>query len=552
MTAVNWTDPSEGHVSDPKPALELINNKGGALTATSRGIAIFAMAPHSIAVAAGNRTGLGPAVGGAAIQDPAASTNFGGTGVLGVTDRFAATGVLGVAFHERSVGVRGEAENSGVGVVGVGSTAGVEGSSKKGNGVTGTTTSLGDEAGVFGQAQGDGGAGVRGKAVAGPGVEASSVAGPGVHATSDQAHGVIGEAKASNAVGVLGRNDASSGVGVDGYSGNGTAVRATSSKGKAIDASTFSGTAVHVNSASGIGIDCYAGGGPAVKAMSFGGTAIEAGAVSKGVSATVFGGSSAAPGVAVEGILLASGDAVKGTVAFNGAGIHGTGYSKLGCWAGLFDGDVSIKGILYKYASLFSIDHPLDPERRTLNHAAVEGPEYKTFYDGVATLGRDGRATVRLPVWFAALNGEPRHQLTAMGAPAPDLHVRSMKRDSFVIAGGSPGMKVCWQVTGVRRDAWARANPLQVETRKRRPTPSEGPSGVAELERLHDSIQKRLAEERAKAASASTASRRRVRAASNPARLAGKKRETGAGGASAATLAQARALVQTARRALKS
>ena len=59
-------------------------------------------------------------------------------------------------------------------------------------------------------------------------------------------------------------------------------------------------------------------------------------------------------------------------------------HEELAWAAGLFDGDVFVKGILHKYASLFSIDHPLDPDRRTLNHAAVEAPEYKTFYDGVA------------------------------------------------------------------------------------------------------------------------------------------------------------------------
>ena len=34
------------------------------------------------------------------------------------------------------------------------------------------------------------------------------------------------------------------------------------------------------------------------------------------------------------------------------------------------------------------------------------------------------------------------------------------------IAGGKPGMKVSWQVTGIRKDAWARANPLNVEADK--------------------------------------------------------------------------------------
>jgi hypothetical protein len=38
----------------------------------------------------------------------------------------------------------------------------------------------------------------------------------------------------------------------------------------------------------------------------------------------------------------------------------------------------------------------------------------------------------------------------------------------FSIAGGSRGQKVCWQVTGIRDDAWARANPMAVEEAKAR------------------------------------------------------------------------------------
>ena len=65
-------------------------------------------------------------------------------------------------------------------------------------------------------------------------------------------------------------------------------------------------------------------------------------------------------------------------------------------WAGLFEGDVFVQGALLKYASLFSIDHPLDPGK-VLNHASVEAPEYKTLSDGVATLDARGEARVRLP-----------------------------------------------------------------------------------------------------------------------------------------------------------
>ena len=36
----------------------------------------------------------------------------------------------------------------------------------------------------------------------------------------------------------------------------------------------------------------------------------------------------------------------------------------------------------------------------------------------------------------------------------------------FTIRTSAPGTKVCWQVTGVRHDAWAEAHPLEVEQDK--------------------------------------------------------------------------------------
>src|SRR5262249_9494388 len=54
-----------------------------------------------------------------------------------------------------------------------------------------------------------------------------------------------------------------------------------------------------------------------------------------------------------------------------------------------------------------------------------------------------------------------------IGAPAPDLHVaREIAKGQFKIAGGKRRMRVCWQVTGVRKDAWADANPVVVEEKK--------------------------------------------------------------------------------------
>jgi hypothetical protein len=137
--------------------------------------------------------------------------------------------------------------------------------------------------------------------------------------------------------------------------------------------------------------------------------------------------------------------------------------------AGTFVGRVDVDGDLnvLNGNKTFKIDHPLDPGNKYLSHNTVESPERKNVYDGVAELGTDGTASVELPGWFEALNGDFRYQLTAVGQAAPDLHVaEEIYENSFKIAGGQAGVKVCWQVTGTRKDPWAEANPFEVEEEK--------------------------------------------------------------------------------------
>lgn len=89
------------------------------------------------------------------------------------------------------------------------------------------------------------------------------------------------------------------------------------------------------------------------------------------------------------------------------------------------------------------------------------------IYTGNAVLDRSGEATVALPEWLEALNRDFRYQLTAIGRSAPGLFVaQEISGNHFQIAGGSPAMKVSWQVTGVRHDAYAKANPLVVDREK--------------------------------------------------------------------------------------
>lgn len=140
--------------------------------------------------------------------------------------------------------------------------------------------------------------------------------------------------------------------------------------------------------------------------------------------------------------------------------------------AGYFDGDVRVTDNftatnLYAVSKNFVIDHPQDPENAYLYHSSVESPDRMNVYNGNVTLDDNGEAWVQLPDYFEALNRDFRYQLTPIGGPGPNLYVAQEIEDNrFQIAGGEPGLKVSWQVTGIRDDASARANPMRVEVEK--------------------------------------------------------------------------------------
>ena len=89
------------------------------------------------------------------------------------------------------------------------------------------------------------------------------------------------------------------------------------------------------------------------------------------------------------------------------------------------------------------------------------------IYVGNVTTDARGKATVQLPEWFEVLNTDFRYQLTAIGAPGPNLYVaQEIANNRFKIAGGKAGMEVSWLVTGVRHDPYALAHPSPVEQAK--------------------------------------------------------------------------------------
>ncbi|MCF8359776.1 MAG: hypothetical protein K9H26_13525 [Prolixibacteraceae bacterium] len=135
--------------------------------------------------------------------------------------------------------------------------------------------------------------------------------------------------------------------------------------------------------------------------------------------------------------------------------------------AGYFGGNVSVVGTLSKSAGSFKIDHPDDPENKYLQHSFVESPDMMNIYNGNVILNNAGEAIVEMPAYFGSLNMDYRYQLTAIGAPGPNLHIaEEINNNQFKIAGGSSGMKVSWQVTGIRNDAYARNHRIEVEIPK--------------------------------------------------------------------------------------
>jgi len=168
------------------------------------------------------------------------------------------------------------------------------------------------------------------------------------------------------------------------------------------------------------------------------------------------------PGVGVYGSHAGVGSS--GMLGTANAGVQGLAGSA--SWAGYFSGNVKVTGILTKAGGSFQIDHPLDPANEYLFHSFVESPEMKNVYDGVVTLDRDGQAVVELPRWFEALNRDFRYQLTCIGRFAPVYIAQKISENRFRIAGGTPGMEVSWQVTGIRHDPWAEAHRIPVEQQK--------------------------------------------------------------------------------------
>jgi trimeric autotransporter adhesin len=240
----------------------------------------------------------------------------------------------------------------------------------------------------------------------------------------------------NNAV-IAAENASTSGLGVQGI-GNFAGLYGYSAEGSGVRATSNTGYGVYASSNTGYGVYASSNTGPGVYGKSTRGNG-------------VFGSSDDGFGVA--------------GISKNNSGVYGVSNSS-SSYAGNFIGNVQVTGTLSKSGGSFKIDHPLDPANKYLSHSFVESPDMMNLYNGNAVLDATGEAVVELPEWFGALNKDFRYQLTCIGGFAPIYVAEEITNNRFTIAGGAAGMKVSWQVTGVRQDAWATKHRIPIEEDK--------------------------------------------------------------------------------------
>lgn len=314
-----------------------------------------------------------------------------------------------------------------------------------------------------------------------PGAVISGTGSSGLVVNTPNGNAIIANGKANGYATVYGGDTSpSGGYGVYGSSGNGIGVEGVSSARAGVLGITYylngsgvEGNATGSNAAGVYGVNTI---GPGVWGR---GTSGGSGVFGESAGYAVYGASSGGFGVygtsSNGGVVGVAYVGVQGNAngTTDSQGVRGdNGGSNTNGYAGLFNGRVSVFGnltvfgTLAKSAGAFKIDHPLDPANKYLSHSFVESPDMKNIYDGVVTLNANGEAVVQLPDWFEALNQDFRYQLTCIGGYAPVYIAGEIANNQFEIGGGTPGLKVSWQVTGIRHDAYANANRIQVEEDK--------------------------------------------------------------------------------------
>jgi hypothetical protein len=487
---------------------------GQANTETGPGVAGYSSAPKGTGV-----LGVASATnGGTGVSGIANATTGLVTGVSGQTastGQFAA-GVSGFEFAttgEQVYGVNGYNASSGSKAAGVngweaattGQVIGVSGGTNSGgqyaagvSGYEGAATGQVYGVGGYNVSTGPNAAGVSGYEAATTG-EVFGVSG-GTNSSTSQAAGVVGTegATTGQVYGVEGTSASTSG---DGVFGNATSTSGNTNGVYGESASPNGNGVLGINNAT-------TGFSPGVMGI----TNSPTGAGVYGYNASTTGHGSAIQGQ-IEG---SSGGAAGVFIAHAGVGLilnglSGSSYAqKFSVDArgnGFYAGNLSVTGTLTKGSGSFKIDHPLDPANKYLSHSFVESPDMMNVYNGNITTDRYGVATVILPDYFEALNGDFRYQLTVVGQFAQAIVKREIENNRFMIKTNKPSVKVSWQVTGIRHDPYA--NAYRIPTDEDKPAAEQGYY-------LHPEVFGQPASKSIQAASQKASARDQMAKASNP------------------------------------
>ena len=373
-----------------------------------------------------SNTGIGSS--STAVYATANSVINAGIAVQGIGGKFGVWG-QSLSYSQSTCGVKGSAGSPAIVISGH---YGVLGESVLGKGVVGVSS---ESYGVFGFSEDSWG--IRAEGLNGAlyglswGSGKSAIIGFNSN-TSGETVGVTGSASSPDGKGIKGENSAATGI------AHGVYGKSSSSSGHGVTGFTSSSTGATVGV---FGQSTSTNGGSGVRAE----------AAYTGVYATTTGR---------WGVYAHS----SGTA--NSYGIYATVASGTANYAGYFNGNVQVTGMLTKGGGSFKIDHPLDPANKYLYHSFVESPDMMNIYNGNVLLDANGTATVVLPDWFEALNKDFRYQLTCIGGFAQVFIAQKIQGNSFRIAGGKPGLEVSWMVTGVRHDAYANKHRIPVEELK--------------------------------------------------------------------------------------
>ena len=151
----------------------------------------------------------------------------------------------------------------------------------------------------------------------------------------------------------------------------------------------------------------------------------------------------------------------------NGTAIHGYANNNGGDnWGGYFVGDVNVTGTIFTPVFVTRLDHPLDPENSYLQFSGVDSPEMTSVISGNVVTDQLGNSEVAVPGYFVAIASNPRYQLTVIGDFAQAIVSRELDGSGFAIRTDKPNIKVSWQITVTRQDAFANRYRVPTEVAK--------------------------------------------------------------------------------------